>query len=246
MWHQEACHVWRPLKAIMPCFSILWPLVPNVWELFLTLKWKVKLSLKSSTANEAGTVTDCACIMCCLQWSLCNISSLHRWMLRMIPSKLSKMCWCSFLEKLWVLAHWVWSHIYLHGFRSKAALYNSVEVMPVWKRCKRTFWFVQCSMAISPLKKTSCFEPTSKAVIFHCGYSFKKVEGRHGLFTVCISCSAIKWVNTFLLACLLFSWSGLWCCWKYPVRQCSPAKVSCHLGLLGENTAVSPHNHTLV
>lgn len=183
----------------MPCFSILWPVVPDVWELWLTRTWKVKLSLKSSTANEAGTVTDCACITCCLQWSLCNISSLHRWMLRMVPSKLSKMlCWCSFLEKLWVLAHWVWSHIYLHGFRSKAALYNSVEVMPVWKRCKRTFWFVQCSMAISPLKK-NCFEPTSKAVNL-CGYSFEKVEGRRGLFTVCILCSAIKWVNTFLLA----------------------------------------------
>lgn len=54
---------------------------------------------------------------------------------------------------MWALVHWVWSHIYLHGCRSKAAFYNSVALVPVWKRCERTFRFAQCSMAISPLKK---------------------------------------------------------------------------------------------
>lgn len=103
------------LETIMPCLPILWPLVPDgwlVWELWLTLKWEGKLILKSSTENEAGTVTDCACTPCCLQWSLCN-----RWMLRMVPSafcKLSEVLYCcSFLEKLWVLVPWLWSHIYL-------------------------------------------------------------------------------------------------------------------------------------
>lgn len=163
MWNQEACHVWRPLEAIMPCLSILWSLVPDgwlVWDLWLTPKWKEKLGLKSSIANEAGTATDCAYITCFLQWSVCKISSLHRWMLRRVPSSFCKLnrilYWCSFL-KSWhkhrESVRWVWSHIYLHGCESKAVFYNSVEVTPVWKWCKRKILFVQCSTATSPQKQ---------------------------------------------------------------------------------------------
>lgn len=141
----------------MPCLSLLWSLVADgwlVWDVWLTLEWKAKLSLKSSTANEAGTVTDSAYITCFLQWFVCNVSSLHRWMLRAVSSSFCKLnrilYWCSFLKnwhKHRVSGSWVWSHIYLHGFKSKAAFYNSVEVMQVWECCEKKIWFVQCSMA---------------------------------------------------------------------------------------------------
>ena len=120
----------------------------------------MKLSLKSSTADEAGSVTDCAYITCFLQWSVCNISSLHRWMLRLVPSSFCRLnrilYWCSFLKnwhKHRASVRWVSSHIYLHWCKSKAALHNSVEVTPVWKWCERKIGFVHCSTAISPLKQ---------------------------------------------------------------------------------------------
>lgn len=193
------------LEAIMPCLPTLWPLVPDgwlVWELWLTLKWEGKLILKSSTENEAGTVTDCACTPCCLQWSLCN------GLCAMVNAQDGSKCilqteWGVVLLQLPGETLSVGTLALIPHLPSKAALYNSVEVMPVWKRCKRTFWFVQRSMAISPLKKIG-FEPTSKVVNLLCGYSFENVEGRHHLFTVCMLCSALNGSILFLFAVFFF------------------------------------------
>lgn len=188
----------------MPCLSILWFLVADgwlVWDLWLTLKWKVKLSLKSSMANEAGSVTGCACITCFLQWSACSISSLHSWMLRPVPSSFWKpnriLYWCSFLKnwhKHRASVHWVWSQIYLHECKSKAVLYNSVEVMPVGKWWERKIGFVQCSVAISPLKQLVWTNEwgSKSPLLLLLGISLRE---RGGPFMVCILHSAIKWVG---------------------------------------------------
>lgn len=236
----------------MPCLFILWSLVPDgwlVWDLWLTPKWKVKLGLKSSTPNEAGTVTDCAYITCFLQWPICNISSLHRWMLRPVPSSFCKLnrilYWCSFLKnwhKHRASLHRVWSRIYLHRCKSKAAFYNLVEVTPVWKWCDRKIGFLQCSTAVSPLKQ-----------LF-----WTNEQGRKSLLPPLLDISLRVWragkVLLLFAYCILplngsffvFFWSALCSCWKCTGRQCFPTKVSCCLTLLGENILVSPDNHTLI